>query len=273
MDNVKEFAPKKTIGIQIVYGLLLIILLLQTIPFLVSKLNFELISSQALSYLYYVYITLMYLSLSVLIYFEVEKLEEFHFDRFTVVTFVLGSIIRPRLGIRGEGVFLILIGLAGILVICTLILKKPSIPKTKLQWVIAGIVISSMAAILLTLLGFTLWSPGENINNIRVMNVLSLIVIEFSSAPIMEEVLLRGFLWGYLRRKGYSESKVFWVQGILFWLLHIGKIFSPFTFFVFIPIFTMLYSKLTLHSKQLFPAVIAHLLVNVVSVLFGWAVY
>lgn len=263
----------KKIGKRIVFGLLLIILLLQTIPFLGFNPDFEQILSQVIAYVYYIYTLLMYLSLSTLIYVEIENLQEFHFDSYTLVTFILGTIIRPRIGIRGESIFLILIGMIGAFIVLTLILKKPNVPITNLKWVMVGLAVSSIVVFMVSLLAMTFQSTSEYAISFKPAAIFSLFVREFSSAPINEEILMRGFLWGYLRRDGLSESKVFWLQGGLFWLLHIGKVFTPFTFFLFIPLFTILYSKLTLNSKQLFPSVVSHLLVNVASVLVNWAIY
>jgi hypothetical protein len=264
---------KKRLGLWIVLGLILIISVLQLIPFLGLDPNFEQLISQVLAYLYYAYLVLIYLSLSILIFIETENLQEFHIDRFTLITFILGSIIRPRLGLYGENVFLLLIGSAGIFVALTLIRKKPKIPITNLNWVKVGIGISSAVVIVLTLLVLTFPYASAHFINSKISTALGLILREFSSSPMIEEILMRGFLWGYLRREGMSENKVIWIQGCVFWLLHISKVFTPFTFFVAIPLLAILCSKLTFHSKQLFPAFISHLLINVVSAIFGWAAY
>lgn len=273
MNNAEEIPLKKRIGIKIVFGLLFVILLLQTIPFLRLDPDFDRISSQVFAYLYYVYVVLMYVGFSVLIYIEAVNLDEFHFDRFTLVTFILGSVIRPRSGLPGESVFFVLIGLSGALVIFTLVLKKPGVPITKIKWVIAGIVISSVAAVLLTLLEFSSQGNWGYVSNSRIGTVLGLIVRELPSAPIIEEILVRGFLWGYLKRMSISDNRIFWIQAAVFWLFHVGKVFTPFTFFITIPLFTILYSLLTLRSKQLFPSIISHLLVNILSIMLNWSAY
>jgi membrane protease YdiL (CAAX protease family) len=218
----------------------------------------------------------MYLTFSVLIGVESKNLEEFHIDKFTVVTFILGSILRRRIGIPTEGFFLILIALSGILVIFILISKKPSLPRTNRRWVFVGMVISVVAVIMITLLEVLFrntWAVTPLFRNNLVATVIGEIVREFSFGALIEEILFRGFLWGYLIREGWSENKVIWTQGILFWALHLSRIVTPFTFFIVIPLITIIFSKLTLKSRQLFPAIVAHIIVNVISSMLNLATY
>lgn len=276
MNNSEIVYSRKRFGRQIVFGQLFIIALLQLVPFLRYFSVFESLGSQTLSYIYYAYMVTMYLSFSVLIYIEVDCLDEFHFDRFTIGTLIIGSIINPRIGLAGESFLKILLGVSGFVILLILALKKPNIQKTSTNWVLIGIVTSCTVVVLLTLIEAALFGNRLNINNIRVFTVLGLIIRELPSAPVIEEVLMRGFLWGYLKSYGMSENKVVWAQGVLFWALHVSKIFtsfSLFSFFITIPLLTVLYSMITLRSKQLFPAIISHLLVNVVSIIFALSIF
>ena len=88
------------------------------------------------------------------------------------------------------------------------------------------------------------------------------VIYNLSFVAIMEELAFRGVLWGYLRGIGWKESKIFWAQAILFWLTHIWQIFNPITFFITIPIGTIIFSLLTRYSRQVFPSIIAHTIMN-----------
>lgn len=91
------------------------------------------------------------------------------------------------------------------------------------------------------------------------------IIYELSFGVPVEEILFRGFLWGYFRRRGWEEGRVFWVQGILFWILHWDRLMTPLVFFLGIPVIVLAASGLTLRSKQVFPAILSHLITNAVT--------
>ena len=42
------------------------------------------------------------------------------------------------------------------------------------------------------------------------------VIYSFSIVTPYEEIIMRGFLWGYLRQAGLSENKACWIQGSLF---------------------------------------------------------
>jgi len=194
-------AENKT-GTKLVYMLLLVIFTLQLAGFIgETSLNFAQAISPVLVYSVYIYVTLMYLVFSVLINLEIRTLEEFNVDRFTIVTFALASLIRPRVGLPGEDFFLILIRFAGIFVVFTLILKKPNIPRNKIRWVLIGVAISGVTVILITLfeLAFRdIWKIMPLYRNNMFSTVSGEIIREFSFGSLIEEILFRGFLWGYL---------------------------------------------------------------------------
>lgn len=268
---------QRKLGILLVLLLVAVILILQTIS-LIEETNPNLIHADfpILGYLTYFYATLMFLVFSVLIRLEFKNLAEFNIDKFVVITFILASIIRRPIGIPAEGFFLIMIGLTGIFVVLTLVIKKPVIPKTKIRWVLFGLGISSIIVILFTfieLLFRNTWAVIPLSNNNILPTIISEILKEFSFGALIEEMLFRGFLWGYLRREAWNETKIVWTQGLLYWLLHVSKIVTPFTFFIFIPIITFIFSKLTLRSKQLYPSIIAHLVINVISTMLNLATY
>jgi membrane protease YdiL (CAAX protease family) len=271
------FITQRKLGIYLVFLLLMVIFTLQLISLIEqTTLDFALLYSPVLGYFGYFYITLVYCAFSILIRLESNYLEEFHIDRFTLASLVLSSIVRSRLRIPAEGFFLILIGLAGIFMISTLILKKPTIPKTNRRWVLVGAGISSGVIILITLFELffrNAWEIAPLFKDNEALTITRHIVAEFSFGAVIEEILFRGFLWGYLKRAGWHENRIFWMQGTLFWFLHLSKIFTPFTFFIIIPIIAMICSKLTLKSGQLYPAIIAHMIINILSAMLNLASY
>lgn len=267
--DVTSFASRSKTGIILVSVLLLIVLLFQVVSLLGWRApNLANSTSPILGYLTSFYATLMYLVLAVLIGLEAKNLKEFNIDRFALATFILGSFIRRRFGLPGEESFLILIGLAGAIVIATFVVKKPSVPRTNIKWVLVGILISAVLLILIFLLELLLreaWAVMPLFRGNLSATVISEIVKELSFGALIEEILIRGFLWGYLRREGWDEKKISWAQGLLFWFLHVSRVVTPFSFFIVIPLITILFTKLTMHTKQVYPAIVSHIVINVLS--------
>lgn len=233
-------------------------------------------SSVSIDYINYAYSTVMYLIVSVLICVEIKRLEEFNIDKFTIITLILFSFLRRRLVIVGEGYFLILIGLAGISMIVALITNKPKLLRTNLRWTLFGIMIGGITLFPIAQLELFLrhtWLANPLLRNNLALTAISDLLKQLSFTSLPEEILFRGFIWGYLRREGWEENKIIWIQGVLFWLIHIGRLATPFTFFFAIPILTLISSQLTKRSKQVFPAILSHTIINSVSAILNLATF
>jgi membrane protease YdiL (CAAX protease family) len=219
-------------------------------------------------FLFYFCLASNYLIIAILIWVEINSLEEFHLENFSLIIFVISSIFRTRYRVPGEGYFLVAIGLSGLLVVLALILNRSKIPRTKFKWVLLGIIYGYAAGGLLANLEpfqyqTPLWESAFSKGVIS--GILRQAVNVFSFSAPIEEIIFRGFLWGYLRRLELGDTKILWIQGILFWLLHIYKIFNtPETFFIGVPILTIISTFLVLRSKQVFPALISHALINII---------
>jgi membrane protease YdiL (CAAX protease family) len=217
-------------------------------------------------YLLYSYLTTTYIIIAILIWFEINNLQEFHLEQGTLFIFILSSLFRTRLGIKGENYFLIVIALAGLSVFLAFVLHRSKIPRSFLKWALGGVfwgLISLIPIVLVESLELQIWLNRSLLSNSIILIVIRMVIYQFFLGTIMEEILFRGFLWGYLRRLGWVENKIFWGQGILFWLSHFSRIIiAPLTFFFTIPILTFVSSKLTKHSRQVFPSIISHTIIN-----------
>jgi membrane protease YdiL (CAAX protease family) len=238
--------------------------------FLLQELGIIFIYSDSLvvTYIPIIFTTIMYLVLAVLIWMESANLQEFHIDRFTIFLFIFSSIIQIRSGIRGELVFVVLMVLSGISMFILLVLRKPPVHETNLSWTNRGIVAGLLVIVFLFIIEFLIrppWTTMPLIGNSVLSTTIGLMATIFTAAPL-EEMLFRGFLWGYLRRFGWTESKIFFVQGILFWLCHFSRlIVTPFVFFIGIPLMVFVTGKLVMKSKQLFPSILSHSIINMLS--------
>jgi hypothetical protein len=216
-------------------------------------------------------LTFTHLVLAALIILERDNLSDFYVDNFTVYIFVFASFFRVREGVIGENISLFLIAIAGMAVGISLFRYKVIIKKTNLQWAIKGI--SAGLFIIVVAFCLNLFIPWSQIDVMMLQDsvVFTGIKSMFYVFPdvILEEILFRGFLWGYLKKVNWNNNKIAWFQGILFWGLHFSRaIVTPITFIVIIPLLTFISTKLLLKSQQTFPSILSHAVVNVMSKLF-----
>lgn len=208
---------------------------------------------------------------------EIDHLSEFHIDKFTIVTLIISLLLRPKLGVSGEIFYSGLVRIYGLVIIICLLVKRPPLIKTNIRWSLAGIFIGIVFIVIIALLELYLrpkWLILDPLKNSIAPIVFGTIFREFSNGVPQEEILFRGFLWGYLKRNDWEERKAIWLQGLLFWLIHFNRIFTqPFTFFLVIPLLTFILSKLTSRTKQLFPSIIVHTLVNTAAIIFNLATF
>jgi membrane protease YdiL (CAAX protease family) len=245
-------------------GLLLIIVILVQVFFLQFVQLFNIVNH----YLAYVYITTSYVVIAVLIWSEIKQLHEYHLEKFTLFLFIFSSLVRRRLGINGEVYFLLIIALSGLSVIVVMLLNRTCIPKNKIRWALAGAFWGCVLLILTVLcesFQWKIWIDKTLISDNIALIILRQVVFNYSFGVIVEEMIYRGFLWGYLRKIGWEEKKIIWGQGILFWLSHLYRIRTPITFFLTIPLLTFVSSKLVQRSRQVFPSILSHLITNTMA--------
>jgi membrane protease YdiL (CAAX protease family) len=82
-------------------------------------------------------------------------------------------------------------------------------------------------------------------------------------AAVSEEPLFRGFLWGYLRRLGWPEGRVWLSQALLFMLAHLYFINAlRFQFWVLVPSAALMFGLLAWRSRSVAPGMLAHAAYN-----------
>ena len=89
------------------------------------------------------------------------------------------------------------------------------------------------------------------------------ILYHLGFAPVNEEPLFRGFLWGYLRQLKWNAPVIWIFQALLFTFAHVylaGQF--PLRFWVFIPCAGLLFGYLAWRSRSIAPAMLAHAMVN-----------
>lgn len=82
-------------------------------------------------------------------------------------------------------------------------------------------------------------------------------------AAVSEEPLFRGFLWGYLRRVGWSDARVWLSQALLFMLAHLYFINAlHIQFWLIVPAGGLILGLFAWRSRSIAPGMLAHAAYN-----------
>jgi hypothetical protein len=122
----------------------------------------------------------------------------------------------------------------------------PNISKKSLYWIFFGVLLGIVASLFL---GFCM---SYNVKNIKYINEheISLLVkgipqtyiYQLGYAAVSEEPLFKGFLWGYLEKKGINNYKILLFQTILFTVAHIYYFpDSLLALFIIVPVSTLIF--------------------------------
>lgn len=109
----------------------------------------------------------------------------------------------------------------------------------------------------------------------RLLSLLSLTLIrvpqQLGYAAVIEEPVFRGFLWGYLRLKGWKDINTWIFQAVLFMLAHIYYWNTlPFSFWLVVPLSGLTLGVLAWKTRTITPSMAAHATENA----FGpWLAY
>lgn len=250
----------------------LILLLLLRIPYTNYIIYFLPIENQNGAAIYEVS---TYILIAFLIWWERERLADFHIDKSALVLIILLRPIQIMIlsywkvesplvfpGIPSLIILSASVALAGSLWYSGI--KIPRLSAFLWSWLAVGIAAGVGVSIL------------ENISSFRSMlsndsPFLSLIgksaglnlLYHLGFAPINEEPLFRGFLWGALRERKWNENWILIFQAVLFTCAHVyfAKQY-PLMFWVLIPAAALLFGLLTLRSRSISPAILAHGMIN-----------
>lgn len=215
------------------------------------------------NFIRYLIVILMYITINIIIWQEADQLHIFNLDRSSVWLVIFTGFFRSRLEIPNEVYFKVLIASLSILMLLGVIKFRRKIPKTKWRWVGIGLI---FCAVIIPISILEMAYPDRYIT-IRTDPNFSIAMIRrilnnISFVSLVEEVIFRSLLWGILRKLGVMENRIFVVQGLAFWLLHLSSLAYALSFFVTLPIGIIIYSYLAHKSKQVFPSIILHTILN-----------
>jgi membrane protease YdiL (CAAX protease family) len=213
----------------------------------------------------YYFVIAIYLLVIIVLVIEKDNLETFNIDKNSLIILSLIGVVRYKLQIPFEEYYRVVCNLLSFILFVYCLGNWKKLPKTKSNWMLLG-ALSLVVAIPLAFGESTQVERYVESNAHFASMPAALIINTFSYtltfvAPF-EEIVWRGVFWGQLRKWNVGENRIIWLQGILFWLLHGWRIFTPIMFFISIPICTLIFSLLIKYSKQLFPSIISHTLLN-----------
>lgn len=210
------------------------------------------------------------LVLFLVVWKEIDHLADFHLDWLTMIIVVLfGSIFRKRTDVPYEIFFQILQWVLSLLLLWLIIQNRSKIPVTKIRWGFVGIVIALIAVVpfayLINITKYVVPPQQELPYPVgSIVYILGKVFQQFTYVSPIEEIIFRGLLIGYWVRSGWSTKKAFWGQAIFFWAIHLPSLFIlPVPLHIILPIDILIFTLLVWLSKQIFPSIIAHTILNV----------
>ena len=259
---------------RIAWSVLAVLLFLR-LPFLIAVIYIAPIENQLGGAIYEVS---TYLGTAFLIWWERDRLADFHIDISTLFLIVFLSPLRTLIlqywKVESPMAFplpfaLMLWLIAGGL--CVALwhsgFKLAPLQRHAVGWLVMGLLTGLCISI-----GENWKSVGSLLLNSRpssaplmpALQSMSLnLIYHLGFAPINEEPLFRGFLWGYLRQARWREGVIWLFQTALFTLAHIYFAHQyPLMFWVYIPIAALVFGALTWRARSIAPAMLAHGLVN-----------
>ena len=269
---------------QQVFLLTLIGLLILRIPFFAGMYFFNLQQE----WTYTVFDIGTYLLTTFLIWYEIDNLSTYHIDTLAVIIIVLFKPVQSlMLNFWGTDfynpAFPVISSLAIWLIAIFFILgvwwkrtKLPSIKLVNLGWLLIGLLAGLITSVVLSFP----WSyqisvnslPYRFLDNNVLKEITSLFFYQVGFPAISEEPLFRGFLWGYLRTMKWKDIWIFLFQAGLFTLSHIYYISAPISFWIIVPIVSLVLGWLAWRSRTITSSMMAHGMINAALRPFGYLI-
>lgn len=235
-----------------------------------------------------------YLLTTFLIWWERDRLADFHIDSSAIVIIVLfkplQTIILRYWGYDDLLTFpkpfsLVIWGIALVFVI--VIWKDrsslPKFQKSSLFWFGGGILAGLGTAILLgypwsfMYIGETasFTSPLTLFSNLTSPAIAVSFAYQIGMAAVSEEPVFRGFLWGYLRKLGWNDIWILFFQAALFTFAHIYALrVFPISFWIIVPVISLVLGLIVWRSRTITSSMAAHGMINatgsIIANLIAW---
>jgi membrane protease YdiL (CAAX protease family) len=128
-------------------------------------------------------------------------------------------------------------------------------PFNTAAWVIGSISVL-FSFVYLVLLLHTKGTLGDNEHLVGLF-------VEVVPRSIYEELIFRGMLFSFLCDSGFSRNKSFTIQGVMFWLMHLGySVANPLFFWIAMPVISLILTYIVMRTKSLALSSVAHIFIN-----------
>ena len=210
-----------------------------------------------------------YALVALLIWINREHLADFNIDKHSLmIVFLFGAFFRP-IEMGSSLSFLCFFTLSVFAIAGSLFvgLRKSKVqivttPRISL-WTLAA-VFAGIGVMLPSIAIFSVLFEPLPVSPLDVVGGFILYFLDnLAKIAIPEEILFRGFLWGYLRGQGLSDKRIWLIQAVLFSLLHFGLLrTSPLSFWFKVPVFALVAGYFVLKTRSVAPSMVSHACVN-----------
>lgn len=97
----------------------------------------------------------------------------------------------------------------------------------------------------------------------------AMLVSQLAKAAAMEEPVFRGILWGYLSLRGWTWKRILIIQTILFWIPHISNLNLPVLFWIWAPLYGLIFGLIAWRSRSIATTMLSHTVTNTIGRLSG----
>lgn len=240
----------------------------------------QIIAPDAMAWATPIYFIGTYFLTALLIWWERDRLSDFHIDKIALSIFILAKPLElllrklPGLALPTAGDEYPLLYLSIALGLgMALILAHPHLPRLDVRnwgWMVIGILGGIALAVYFAKV-FTIYYPERAQHMYSWREPLSASLQQMFSAGLAEEPFFRGFLWGILRKTGLKDVWIWIVQAGLFWLGHAyAFLYGPFSFWLIVPVGGLVLGLLAWRSRSIAPGMVAHGLANGLSQFIAW---
>lgn len=244
------------------------------IPFLTG---FETFAKQ--SWVDPVYQVGTYLLTAVLIYWERDRLVDFHIDRLALSIIILFKPIQtiilsvwklPNAALAFPKWPSLIIWSISVCLFIALWRSRASLPKftwKSFYWLLIGLMVGLLTTLLLAYpsslqVGITIPLDAKRLLAI-LMNTPINAAYQLGYAAVAEEPFFRGFLWGFLVQARWREKWVWLFQAFLFVLGHLFYLSdNPIYFWIIVPVASLILGGLVWRSKTISSSMAAHATLN-----------
>lgn len=219
-----------------------------------------------------------YVPILLLILNNQDRLDNYNIDRLTILIFICGSLVpRASMGKLPNIAVQIIFWFSGIVLLVKYVKRKlntSSLSPRLFYWVLIGIISGLIISIPFSLITRNIYHLPQLLADSEKVIIASLMIPVYFFYFIflsvaLEDTIYRGFLWGALRDLRISEKRIWMITSGLFWLSHFNYFDHPFSFWIYIPISSVLLGWLTYRSKACSSSLFSHAVINAVKSAMG----